>query len=233
MSDSQSLLGGEQGTKYNSRVGRARAANQKRRQDRLISFGPHDFVAEPTDSLGGEPESPSSGVAALSMTSPKPTPLERQETPIGSLSKAAPQVVDPAAASAPKAAADTMIPATNETGVQWHWNDAAKLLAMTDRSQVLRVLNAEGRLIYRVQLPPEGRTILLGWEPSGAVLAVVQKLGGAFLWFPSKPESVQQWEGMQFSSSLMRNSVLQVRSGLFPALFSSTSPTSASSASTS
>ena len=41
------------------------------------------------------------------------------------------------------------------------------------------------------------------------VLAVVQKRGGAFLWFPSKPESVQQWEGMQFSSSMMRNSVLQ------------------------
>ena len=40
-------------------------------------------------------------------------------------------------------------------------------------------------------------------------MAVVQKLGGAFLWFPSKPESVQQWEGMQFSSSMMRNAVLQ------------------------
>ena len=39
------------------------------------------------------------------------------------------------------------------------------------------------------------------------MLAVVQKLGGAFLWFPSKPESVQQWEGMQFSSSMMRNAV--------------------------
>ena len=58
-------------------------------------------------------------------------------------------------------------------------------------------------------MPPEGKTILLGWEPSGAVLAVVQKQGGAFLWFPSKPESVQQWEGMQFSSSMMRNAVLQ------------------------
>ena len=58
-----------------------------------------------------------------------------------------------------------------------------------------------------MQLPPEGKTIMLGWEPSGAVLAVVQKLGGAFLWFPSKPESVQQWEGMQFSSSMMRNAV--------------------------
>ena len=60
-----------------------------------------------------------------------------------------------------------------------------------------------------MQLPPEGKTVLLAWEPGGAVLAVVQKLGGAFLWFPSKPESVQQWEGMQFSSSIMRNSVRQ------------------------
>ena len=29
-----------------------------------------------------------------------------------------------------------------------------------------------------MQLPPEGKTVLLGWEPGGAVLAVVQKLGG-------------------------------------------------------
>ena len=27
------------------------------------------------------------------------------------------------------------------------------------------------------------------------MLAAVQKLGGAFLWFPSKPDSMQQWEG--------------------------------------
>ena len=63
-----------------------------------------------------------------------------------------------------------------------------------------------------MQLPPEGTTIHLGWEPSGAVLAVVQKLGGAFLWFPSKPESVQQWEGMQFCSKILRNSVRQTAS---------------------
>ena len=60
-----------------------------------------------------------------------------------------------------------------------------------------------------MQLPPEGKTVLLAWEPGGAVLAVVQKLGGAFLWFPSRPESVQQWEGMQFSSSIMRSAVRQ------------------------
>ena len=33
--------------------------------------------------------------------------------------------------------------------------------------------------------------------------------GGAFLWFPSKPDSVQQWEGMQFSSQVMKSSVLK------------------------
>ena len=32
-----------------------------------------------------------------------------------------------------------------------------------------------------------GKTILVGWEPSGAVLAVVQKLGGAFLWSAPSP----------------------------------------------
>ncbi len=48
--------------------------------------------------------------------------------------------------------------------------------------------------------------MFLGWEPSGAALAAVQDHGGAFLWFPSKPDSVQQWEGMQFASSMMRSS---------------------------
>ena len=54
---------------------------------------------------------------------------------------------------------------------------------------------------WKVQLPPEGRTVMLEFEEAGAVLAVVQKLGGAFLWFPSKPEAIQQWEGMSFSSN--------------------------------
>ena len=48
---------------------------------------------------------------------------------------------------------------------------------MTDRTQVLRVLDAKGTLIYKVQLPPEGRTVMLEFEEAGAVLAVVQKLG--------------------------------------------------------
>eukprot|EP00965_Chrysotila_dentata_P100079 3306791-Pleurochrysis_carterae.AAC.1 len=37
-------------------------------------------------------------------------------------------------------------------------------------------------------------------SPTLRVALPVQKLGGAFLWFPAKPEAVQQWEGMQFSS---------------------------------
>ena len=57
------------------------------------------------------------------------------------------------------------------------------------------MLDAQGTLIYKVQLPPEGRTVMLKFEEAGAVLAVVQKLGGAFLWFPSKPESVRLGKG--------------------------------------
>ena len=44
------------------------------------------------------------------------------------------------------------------------------------------------------------------------MLAAVQKLGGAFLWFPSKPDSMQQWEGMQFSSKMIRTGVLKSNS---------------------
>lgn len=57
-----------------------------------------------------------------------------------------------------------------------------------------------------VQLPKDGRCIFLGWEPSGAALAAVQDHGGAFLWFPSKPDCVQQWEGMQFQGSMLSSS---------------------------
>ena len=68
-------------------------------------------------------------------------------------------------------------------------------------------MSRDGELKYRVQLPPEGSIVFLGWEKNGRVLAAVQKLGGAFLWFPSKPQTMQQWEGMQFSSKILKNSV--------------------------
>ena len=74
------------------------------------------------------------------------------------------------------------------------------------------------------QLPREGRTIFLGWEPSGAALAAVQDHGGAFLWFPSKPDCVQQWEGMQFSSQMLRTSALK-RNSHFDTCFASWSET--------
>jgi len=37
----------------------------------------------------------------------------------------------------------------------------------------------------------------------------VQRLGGAFLWFPARPENVQQWEGMQFSTKVLKNSLVK------------------------
>jgi len=88
----------------------------------------------------------------------------------------------------------------------WEWNAEQKLIAMVEGSQLLKVIDSTGKTIYRVQLPREGRTIFLGWEPSGAALAAVQDHGGAFLWFPAKPDCVQQWEGMQFASQVLRSS---------------------------
>ena len=70
----------------------------------------------------------------------------------------------------------------------WEWNKANNLLALVDAEEALKVVNSSGSVIYRVQLPQEGRIIFLGWEPSGAALAAVQDHGGAFLWFPSKPD---------------------------------------------
>ena len=37
----------------------------------------------------------------------------------------------------------------------------------------------------------------------------MQRLGGAFLWFPARPENVQQWEGMQFSTKVLKNSLVK------------------------
>ena len=71
--------------------------------------------------------------------------------------------------------------ASGELYPMWHYSDAAKLMAVTDHTQVLRqatlaltlaltltctlplaqvlrVLDAKGKLVYRVQLPPEGKT---------------------------------------------------------------------------
>jgi len=92
-----------------------------------------------------------------------------------------------------------------------------------DLDQEMRLLSPKGDVRYRVQLPREGQTIFVGWEQSGSVLAAVQKLGGAFLWFPAKPEAVQQWEGMQFSSKLLKNSVLK-RDAHFDSSFAAWSP---------
>ena len=89
-----------------------------------------------------------------------------------------------------------------------------------EHTQLLKIIDRTGKTIYRVQLPQEGRTIFLGWEPSGAALAAVQDHGGAFLWFPSKPDCVQQWEGMQFSSQMLRSSSIK-RNAHFDTCFAS------------
>mmetsp|Transcript_10863 Transcript_10863/g.24249 ORF Transcript_10863/g.24249 Transcript_10863/m.24249 type:complete len:890 (+) Transcript_10863:3-2672(+) len=107
----------------------------------------------------------------------------------------------------------------------WEWSDPVEMMAVVEPGQLLRVLNGAGKTIYRVQLPKEGRVIFLGWEPSGCALAAVQNHGGAFLWFPSRPDSVQQWEGMQFSSQLMKSSVLK-RNSHFNTCFACWSPAS-------
>ena len=57
-------------------------------------------------------------------------------------------------------------------------------------------------------------------EAEAKALAAVQDHGGAFLWFPSKPDCVQQWEGMQFSSQMLRSSALK-RNAHFDTCFAS------------
>jgi len=135
-------------------------------------------------------------------------------------------------AKPPKAATELTAEATifckpedeNSIAAYWEWNSTQKLLAVAEHTQLLKVIDETGKTVYRVQLPKEGRTIFLGWEPSGAALAAVQDHGGAFLWFPSKPDCVQQWEGMQFSSQMLRSSALK-RNSHFDTCFASWSET--------
>lgn len=105
-------------------------------------------------------------------------------------------------------------------GAKWAFSVAQQRLAVVDANQLLMIIDHTGNLEYRVQLPSEGHTIYIGWEPGGSVLAAVQKLGGAFLWFPSKPDNVQQWEGMQFSTKVLAGSLLK-RNSHFDACFAS------------
>ena len=206
--EGQSLLdsGESSASKYNSRVGRARLANQNARKQKMgvIAFGSHDFAVELPGSCRDSQASQASqacGASEAAAVAEAPA-LSRRHSEVGEVSsKAAVQVESEAVLGTSPAEVLSILPSTTESGVLWHWNDKAKLLAMTDRTQMLRVLDAKGTLIYKVQLPPEGRTVMLEFEEAGAVLAVVQKLGGAFLWFPSKPEAIQQWEGMSFSSN--------------------------------
>ena len=110
--------------------------------------------------------------------------------------------------------------AERHVGARWAYSSAQQRLAVVDAKQLLMIIDKHGRLEYKVQLPIEGLTIFIGWEPGGSVLAAVQKLGGAFLWFPAKPENVQQWEGMQFSTKVLAGSLLK-RNSHFDTCFAS------------
>ena len=133
--EGQSLLnegGGEHSAKYNSRVGRARAANLKKRQTKsnVIAFGVHDFEV---DADSGTPKD--GGPAP-----PVPSPVARQDTPVGQHSAQAPVAIEAkVVGSQPPAEVIHLLPPSHEPSTLWHWSDAAKLLAMTDHTQVLRV----------------------------------------------------------------------------------------------
>ena len=111
-------------------------------------------------------------------------------------------------------------PSASAVGAHWAFSAAQRRLAVVDATQLLQIIDASGRLEYRVQLPVEGTTVFIGWAPGGSVLAAVQKLGGAFLWFPARPENVQQWEGMQFSTTVLKGSLIK-RNSHFDTCFAS------------
>ena len=46
-----------------------------------------------------------------------------------------------------------LLEASNEKSTMWQWSDGAQLLALTDNTQVLRVLNANGKCAYTYKPP--------------------------------------------------------------------------------
>ena len=189
---------------YSSRLSRARAANSQRLSLRSGDGAASNSMANMAFAM------PMQQVQASSSAPTRPKPTESAAAP----SKPAPKVQGEASVFVPP-------PDSPENAIAfWEWNSEQKLMATTDSQQLLRVLDDSGATVYRVQLPREGRVIFLGWEPSGAALAAVQDHGGAFLWFPSKPDCVQQWEGMQFANQFMRSSALK-RNAHFDTSFAS------------
>ena len=189
-----------------ARLGRARSANQERRSSlsarkSLASSKEYDDSCTPPPQPAIPVRSPTAGEPASSQTP------ERQVLPHPPA-----QTPDPSTSSAAAGAGIASELAQAGSGATWHWCPANGLLAVVDAKQLLRVMSRDGELKYRVQLPPEGSIVFLGWERHGRVLAAVQKLGGAFLWFPSKPQTMQQWEGMQFSSKMIKSGVLKTSS---------------------
>ena len=82
-------------------------------------------------------------------------------------------LVTPAAAGA---AFELLAAGEGHAGAYWSYSEPRGMLGVVDRSQLLRIIDKTGQLLYRVQLPAEGTTIFLGWEKSGAGLAAVQRL---------------------------------------------------------
>ena len=189
-----------------ARLGRARSANQERRSSlsarkSLASSKEYDDSCTPPPQPAIPVRSPIAGEPASSQTPQQPV-----------LPHPPPQTPDPSTSGAAAGAGIASELAQAGPGATWHWCPANGLLAVVDAKQLLRVMSRDGELKYRVQLPPEGSIVFLGWEKNGRVLAAVQKLGGAFLWFPSKPQTMQQWEGMQFSSKMIKSGVLKTSS---------------------
>ena len=213
----------DRASQYNSRLARARAGNLSRR----VSGSPQDAGSLMSGNGGsrsrksGGSDDPDFMSAFDAAPTPPPPTSQSSSGGVGvmesSASGPAPErrPSESELASVPVKGFETLVPAGAGGAVHWAWNARARMIALVDSSQMLKVLNDEGHTVYRVQLPASATTIFVGWEPSGAVLAAVQKLGGAFLWFPSKPEAVQQWEGMQFASQARRRRRT-------PALFPST-----------
>jgi len=189
-SESFSLLEGSGPSPYESRVGRARAANNARR-------GSEEFGSP---AAGEESSGDRAAPPATEASAPAP---------------AGPAVIAVSGVPSKLLAASEF-----NTGAKWAYSSAQQRLAVVDAKQLLMIIDSTGKLEYRVQLPSEGHTIFIGWEPGGTVLAAVQKLGGAFLWFPARPENVQQWEGMQFSTKVLASSLLK-RNSHFDACFAS------------
>lgn len=177
-------------SQYAARLSRARSYNQERRSTSKSLLGGAEQSGDaglwgslPMDGGGGgSMRSPGASSNASGFPSPAPQPsgpasltgtpsysaplpavrplatIESREAMVSARETTVQPTLDAAPSHELLAAFDAAV------GALWSWSVPRRMLAVVDTTQMLKLLDADGNVLYRVKLPGEGTTIFVGWE---------------------------------------------------------------------